>query len=229
MTRSRYPSPTGVATPAEFISLVFAYLDLLAARWLAQARRRDPWERPVPVGALRQRGIHDGLLLWLRHQDQVVHLDRRLASPQRSPRPATTLLPTEASGFALTPQGERFADSFLHDVLLAPGLAPFQAAWDRLVLAPVLPQYDVDQRILHWGRHILKQYRQPSLNQEIVLATADELRWPPWFDDPLPRFLGMNPKVRLHNTVKALNRNQQNYFIHFKGDGTGTRIGWEYH
>jgi hypothetical protein len=37
-----------------------------------------------------------------------------------------------------------------------------------------------------------------------------------------------SPKVRLHDTIKALNRHQAPYLVHFKGDGTGTRIAWEY-
>jgi hypothetical protein len=37
-----------------------------------------------------------------------------------------------------------------------------------------------------------------------------------------------NPKILLHDTIKDLNRRQLPYLIHFKGDGTGRRIGWEY-
>ena len=73
-----------------------------------------------------------------------------------------------------------------------------------------------------------KTFRQPSGNQEIVLSTAEELLWPSWFDDPLPRRAGLSSKVRLHVTIKALNRYQKPHLVQFKGDGTGTRVGWEY-
>jgi hypothetical protein len=33
--------------------------------------------------------------------------------------------------------------------------------------------------------------------------------------------------VRLHDTIKDLNRRQRRAFIHFVGDGTGKRVGWE--
>src|SRR5207244_12038017 len=44
-----------------------------------------------------------------------------------------------------------------------------------------------------------------------------------WFDDPLPGEEGTDAKVRLHNTIKDLNRRQRTPFVRFKGDGTGTR------
>ena len=63
---------------------------------------------------------------------------------------------------------------------------------------------------------------------ELILCAAEELFWATWIDDPLPRQAGMNAKVRLHDTIKDLNRRQHPYVIQFKGDGTGTRVGWEY-
>jgi hypothetical protein len=77
------------------------------------------------------------------------------------------------------------------------------------------------------GGHLLKCFRQPAGNQETVLATAEELQWLAWFDDPLPRTAGINPKQRVHDTINALNRNQTPYLVHFKGDGSGARFGWE--
>ena len=37
------------------------------------------------------------------------------------------------------------------------------------------------------------------------------------------------PKQRLHTTVNALNRNQKNHLIRFRGDGRGEGIRWELH
>ena len=34
------------------------------------------------------------------------------------------------------------------------------------------------------------------------------------------------PKVRLHDTIKDLNRRQSLSVVHFHGDGTGRRVGW---
>jgi hypothetical protein len=75
---------------------------------------------------------------------------------------------------------------------------------------------------------VLKHFLQPACNQVILLCAAEELRWPAWFDDPLPPAPRKNSKKRLHNTIQDLNRRQTPQLVHFKGDGTGTRVGWEY-
>ncbi len=80
---------------------------------------------------------------------------------------------------------------------------------------------------LQLGAWALKHFQQPSEAQAVILASAEELGWPPWFDDPLPRTAGANTKVRLHNTINNLNRNLHLPIVRFRGDGTGTRIGWE--
>jgi YD repeat-containing protein len=89
-------------------------------------------------------------------------------------------------------------------------------------------QVPSEGRVFLWGSHVLKCFRQPSGNQELVLRAAEELGWPTWFDDPLPRAPRVNAKARLHDTIKALNRNQDRPLIHFRGDGTGTRVGWQF-
>ena len=37
-----------------------------------------------------------------------------------------------------------------------------------------------------------------------------------------------DPKRRLSDTIKCLNRKQANSLIHFRGDGTGEGIVWEF-
>lgn len=49
----------------------------------------------------------------------------------------------------------------------------------------------------------------------------------PRIDDPLPPVFDIEPKRRLHDTIKSLNRHQKNRLIRFKGDGTGQGIRWE--
>jgi len=106
--------------------------------------------------------------------------------------------------------------------------AVFDAAWRKLLAGSMNPRFNAATRTFSWGRTLLKHFRQPAVNQELVLCAAEELIWPPWFDDPLPRGSHVRPKVRLHDCIKELNRRQQRYLIHFKGDGTGMRVGWEF-
>jgi hypothetical protein len=139
-----------------------------------------------------------------------------------------SLLLTVSSSFCLTELGAACTDNFLAAALVLNGDGAFEALWDRLLVGLLTPRYDTEDRLFSWGRHVLKCFRQPSVNQELVLSTAEELGWDSWFDDPLPHRSGMNPKILLHDTIKDLNRRQIPHFIQFRGDGTGTRIGWTY-
>jgi hypothetical protein len=214
------------ATPGEFLAFIVAYLELIEARWAAcdvQARARD---KAVSRKHFHARGIGDSLLLWMMYQGQIEHVQARAQAPL--PHPVGSLQLDDTSAFALTDEGEAFADAFLAAVLVPPDPIDRHEAWDRLFLGTLLPHYDAANRIFSWGRHILKRFRQPSKNQELVLSAAEELRWPNWFDDPLFFVREKNPKILLHDTIKDLNRRQSPYLVHFKGDGTGRRIGWEY-
>ena len=73
----------------------------------------------------------------------------------------------------------------------------------------------------------MKQYRVPAPNQEAVLSAFLEEGWPRRIDDPLPPKGDVAPKTRLHDTIKWLNRNQQERLLRFLGDGTGQGVLWE--
>ena len=77
------------------------------------------------------------------------------------------------------------------------------------------------------GDVLVKQFKLPSPNQETVLMAFQEEGWPPRIDDPLPPHPELDPKRRLHDTIKCLNHNQQNRLIQFHGDGTGEGVLWE--
>lgn len=92
---------------------------------------------------------------------------------------------------------------------------------------PEVPRWDSCLRQLMWKNFLIKEFRVPAANQETVLHAMQEDGWPPRMDDPLPCKHGLDPKVRLHETIKALNRNQQHALLRFRGDGTGKAIYWE--
>jgi hypothetical protein len=60
----------------------------------------------------------------------------------------------------------------------------------------------------------------------LILAVFEEEGWPRRIDDPLPPGHGINPKVRLHESIARLNRNQVNRTIRFGGDGYGRGVRW---
>jgi hypothetical protein len=89
-----------------------------------------------------------------------------------------------------------------------------------------LPHWDGEKRLLLWQERIVKCFRVPAANQELILAALEEEGWPDSIDDPLPVAHAINPKIRLHDTIKGLNRNQTHGLLRFVGDGTGRRVGW---
>jgi hypothetical protein len=67
---------------------------------------------------------------------------------------------------------------------------------------------------------LVKAYRRPAPNQELVLAAFEEEGWPPQIDDPLPGSYELDTKQRLHDTIVRLNRNQQH--------GSAKGLCWEW-
>jgi hypothetical protein len=65
------------------------------------------------------------------------------------------------------------------------------------------------------------------MNQELVLAAFEEERWPRRILDPLSPQPFHDVKRRLSDTIKFLNRRQENEFIRFHGDGSGEGVIWE--
>lgn len=89
------------------------------------------------------------------------------------------------------------------------------------------PKWDGSRHELTVGDRLVKKFKLPSRNQETILAAFQEEGWPARIDDPLPPHPDIDPKRRLHDTIKGLNRNQKNRVIRFLGDGTGEAVTWE--
>jgi hypothetical protein len=92
---------------------------------------------------------------------------------------------------------------------------------------PLTPHWDPVGRVLSVGEEIVKQFRVPADNQELILAAFQEEGWPSQIDDPLPPEGEIDAKRRLHDTINRLNRNQRRQLIRFKGNGNGCAIRWE--
>jgi hypothetical protein len=95
-----------------------------------------------------------------------------------------------------------------------------------LETADAKPVWDADQRELRFRGRIVKRYRVPARNQELVLAVFQEEGWPASIDDPLPPENDQEPKHRLQATIKSLNRNRIAPILRFRGNGNGDRICW---
>jgi hypothetical protein len=88
------------------------------------------------------------------------------------------------------------------------------------------PRWDPECRVLLVGGRVVKQFRVPAGNQELILAAFEEMGWPRHIDDPLPPVHDLDPKQRLRDTISRLNRNQKQRLIRFHGDGNGRGLRW---
>jgi len=91
----------------------------------------------------------------------------------------------------------------------------------------VLPSWDSRTRILRMGEAVIKRFRVPAHNQELVLTVFEEEGWPNVIDDPLPQLAAVDPIRRLQATIRSLNRNRIAPSLRFFGNGSGGVVCWE--
>ena len=89
------------------------------------------------------------------------------------------------------------------------------------------PNWDSNAGVLYFAGRIVKRFPRAARNQEIVLGVFEEEGWPQRIDDPLPPSGNVDPKRRLHDTIKWLNRDREAQVLAFTGDGTGEGVRWK--
>jgi hypothetical protein len=192
---------------------------LREARAAAQTAGRDLWEFAVEVRELRAVGLSHTDLRRLLAAGLTEHRAERtqVAGARRCFRALASLAIPESACFVLTAAGAALADS----CQAGPGvLQPHR------VMPASPPHWDELRRRLCWQGLLVKEFRQPAGNQELILAALQEEAWPARVYDPLPRRHGQDPKMRLRAAVKALNHHQLHRLIHFRCDGRGEGVGW---
>ena len=90
-----------------------------------------------------------------------------------------------------------------------------------------LPSWDATRHLLTFHGQLVKHFKSPAHNQELILSTLQEVGWPTHVDDPLPPSPDLDAKRRLNDAIRCLNKNQVNVLLHFRCDGTGQGILWE--
>jgi hypothetical protein len=208
---------TGLCGPHDFELL-------LKARRCARCAERDPWEFAVELEELKQIGVSNTQLRWLICRGYL-EVRRELTGPQDGARRFarhTNLHFPDNCCFVLTAAGEQLAEASLNRHF--PGLSHPRDS--KLAASPTCPRWDAVLRELRWGELVVKSFRVPSPNQELVLTAWEEECWPVQIADPLPRGVGIDTKRRLHDTIKRLNRNQVHRLLRFEGDGRGLGVRW---
>jgi hypothetical protein len=197
---------------------------LSQASALAADLKQQPWDFAVEIGCLLAAGLTHSELRWLLGKGLVEHAhETTLLGEERrtfAPLGKTTLTP--ATCFVLTPAGDEYLQA-----LAGEDPVPEAAPADGTPAGPCVPTWDRDRQELRLGGLLVKQFKVPAPNQEVVLAAFQEEHWPARIDDPLPGAPSADPKRRLHETITSLNRNQRRRLIQFMGDGSGQGVRWE--
>jgi hypothetical protein len=202
---------------------------LLRAYECAQDVGCDLWDFALEVRELRAAELTNSDLRWLVCKGYAEHA-REVTLPGedcRSFRRVKGLTFTKRTCFVLTKRGV----SFLRQLRETAG-AVTQKRREEVasrVMAKVpdaVPHWDSDLQELRVNGEVVKQFKVPAPNQEIILAAFEEEGWPPRIDDPLPPNAEQDPKRRLHDTINSLNRNHKVELIRFLGDGSGQGIRW---
>lgn len=203
---------------------------LLEAHEYAVDLDQNAWELAVELEVLRGANLTNSDLRWLSAVGLVEHAVE-ITGPMDSSRQFrhTTLVKVhEPTCVVLTASGVLAARELCAG--LPPALPNRTPAGCRIVSAEDVlhPKWDDQRRQLRVAAEVVKEFKLPSPNQETVLMAFEEEGWPPRIDDPLPPLAQLDPRRRLHDTIKALNRKQKSALLRFMGDGSGEGIRWEF-
>jgi hypothetical protein len=193
---------------------------LYDASCYAHQLNRSIWDFAEEIASLRQGGLTNGDLRWLVCNGLVEHGREitKLGEERRAFQHTVGLHFSKKTCFVLTDVGSLYVKECLTQ--------PAQTGPNGKV-RPIKPKWDRDLQELRLGNEIVKRFKVPAPNQEMVLAVFEEENWPVYVDDPLPPHPNIDPKSRLHDTINSLNRNQQNNLIQFRGNGSGKGVRWE--
>lgn len=217
-------SSIGLGQVAEFerrkiSGLKVAFETLLDAAQCAQSTQMQRWEYAVPISEMGNLGLSPNDLRWMINKRWLCHGRdlTQLRDCERKLEATEAVIFDDRSCFVLSDDG----------IVLA--ASSFSSSFSTVKSAPhsVVPSWKSDRSELWFGEVVVKRFRWAAVNQETILATFEEDGWPARIDDPLPYATAQDPKRRLGDTIKCLNRNQCAPIMRFRGDGTGEGVRWD--
>jgi hypothetical protein len=204
-----------------------ALCELLQGNLYADLTTGDRWEFAVEIHVLRRLGLSDNdlrLLLRMRFVEHAREITT-IRTNGRKFRPASDLSFAKRTCFVLSPLGIARA-SCQSQQAVGPESARGPSQSDRPRIDDELPMWDPKQRVLTYGGKVIKQFKRPAVNQELILLAFQEENWPLRILDPLAPHPAQAIKRRLCDAIKSLNQGQVNALIRFHGDGTGEGVAW---
>ncbi len=218
-----------------------AMATLLEAFDYALDTESDRWSFAIPVHTLHELGLNETDLRWFVRKGYVDHA-REVTVPGddgREFRSTGNLTFTRRTCFVLTDAGAahaRFLSGAASAEIRANEPQTFSGGNGHGIYASVGSRQAAPSPAIHWDPQarrlrvngiIVKRFKWPAMNQELILTAFQEEGWPVRIDDPLPCVPEQDPKRRLSDTIKCLNRKQACRLIRFCGDGTGEGVIWE--
>lgn len=203
---------------------------LLEAHECAQELARTPWDFAVEIQSLREQGLTSTDFRWLACKGYVGHAQEvtSVGEKARAFQPDAAMAFSDRTCFVLTDDGVDFVRrSFGQPASDHVPVDEEHHSSPKENQADLVPTWDHDRQELRMGRIVIKQFKAPAANQEMILAAFQEEGWPPRIDDPLPQNSDQDPKRRLHDTINSLNRNQKHPLVRFLGDGSGQGVRWD--
>lgn len=211
-----------------------ALIGMLEAVEYSRDVEASVWDFAIEVASLRRLQLSRSDMRWMVARGFVDHaLEVTLPGDfERSFRKPARLLFSKKTCFVLTSTGEALARSIVDRAEISgpvTGRVPLEPTFLALVpaLKALTPKWDRDRQELKLGTILVKRFKVPAANQEMILAAFEEEGWPARIDDPLPPHCEQSSKRRLQETIKSLNRNQRTQAIRFLGDGSGQGVRWE--
>jgi hypothetical protein len=194
---------------------------LLEARRGALTLKADVWSFAVEMAYLLGAGCTVTQLRLLVAAGFAEHAEDVTppSEPERSFRPEPRLAFGPWTCFVLTAAGAAWVARLEEES--DPGAGKRNGPVGRRV-----PRWSATARELRVDGRVLKRFRRPAPNLELVLAAFEEEGWPRHLDDPLPPEHGIDPQARLRDTVRRLNACQEPHKIRFESDGLGSGIRW---
>ena len=192
----------------------------------------DIWDFAVEVRHLFQIGLATNDLRYLLRMNLIDHASEIMVigTDRRSFRRAGAWHFTGRSCFVLTRDGVSAANALSMNKSergrLNASIAQPESCPGLPIYSPA-PMWDTERNTLYFDGRIVKQFTWGATNQTIILSAFQEEGWPARIDDPLIPIASVHSKRRLSDTIKCLNRKQQNKLLQFRGDGTGQGVVWE--
>ena len=230
----------GVAVSIDDARQIAALEMLWHAHRYALLANSDFWEFAVEIDELRRARISNSDLRWLLSQDHVAHAVEITASGnKRKFRRIASNSITERSCFIIAESGVALLESIhaarastTRNALVLPAFAKSRRCrigenQYAIFESDAKPHWDSTRRQLLMDGNVVKCFRSPAPNQQLVLDAFQASEWAQLIYDPLPMRPAHCPKRRLHDAIKFLNRHHLCHSIRFGGDGSGRGVFWE--